>query len=101
MKMLVNKSTHEIIHICENVEVKENGFDVGGLIYAYSPDIEIVEVSEIPQEVSPAKYIYEYENGEFKPNPNYVEPINPEQEIRNLKEQILTLQTTILELLGV
>jgi len=57
----------------------------------------IYEVKEVPAEVVAEKYCYTEEKG-FYPNENYIEPINPQSEIEDLKEQITELQLAMIEL---
>lgn len=97
MKLLLNKD-NTIVNIAEEITEIEQGYFCNNCIYPYNIDnFSVVEVAEIPSEVKPAKYMYV--NGEFKLNPNYVEPINPEQEIRQLKEKIQTLQQALDDLI--
>lgn len=99
MKLLLN-AKNVIIDMAQEIVEQEQGYLCNNCIYPFTvDDFRVEEVAEIPAEVKIGKYLYE--NGTFKLNPNYVEPINSETEIKNLKEQIATLQSTVLELLGV
>ncbi|WDU82257.1 hypothetical protein [Caloramator sp. Dgby_cultured_2] len=97
MKLLLNKD-NVIIDIAEDITEVEQGYFCNNCIYPYTIDnFSVVEVVEVPTEVKPGKYMYE--NREFKLNPNYTEPINPEMEIKGLKEKINLLQQALDDLI--
>ena len=93
MFILTNKN-NEIIEISNTYELDEEhrNIIVDNYAIAYAPDekINVYEVEEIPENVERAKYCYTEEKG-FYVNENYVEPINPDKEMQDLKEQIKTL----------
>ena len=100
MKYILTKN-NEIIEISNTYELKE---DVRNIIVddhaiAYGPDekINVYEVEEIPGEVEIAKYCYTEEKG-FYENENYVEPINPDKEMEDLKQELADTQMALAEL---
>ena len=61
-----------------------NGENVG---YAVTDGFEVYNVDSIPEDFTAGKYCYEQEKGVYS-NPDYVEPINVEQEVRKHETQI-------------
>lgn len=94
MKFVLTNKNNEIREISNTYELKEDvrNIIVDDYAIAYGPDehINVFEIEEIPEGVEIAKYCYTEEKGFYK-NENYVEPINPDKEMQDLKEQIKTL----------
>ncbi|GAA0181425.1 hypothetical protein SH2C18_39610 [Clostridium sediminicola] len=90
MKILMDKD-NIIIEINESIETVSNGIKVNGMVYGV-PTMHIAEIDKMPEGIEVRKY--KYVDGEFSLNENYVEPIDTETEIINLKAQIseLTIQ---------
>lgn len=71
---------NSIVHITDDLSNRPNGDYLvdHSLIYLQSSIKGIFEVDEIPSEVIPFKY--KYANGEFALNPNWQEPVAPDDE---------------------
>ncbi|ELK39024.1 hypothetical protein D478_26369 [Brevibacillus agri BAB-2500] len=104
MYIIYSKYNKIVVDIVESVTEVENGLEVdnGRLIYANpGNDLISVEVNNIPNDVKPQKFCYKPEDGSFYPNPDWVEPIDPYETIRQLEGQVKTMQETINFLLGI
>lgn len=97
MKILVNRD-NVIVAISAEMRKQFNGVYIPEINTVFGePDLEIYEIENIPDEVEPIKYLYL--NGEFIPNPSYVEFKTPEEEIEELKERINLMQKALDDLI--
>lgn len=97
MKLLLN-SSNVIIDIADEMEAVSNGILVRGDIVYGEANLSIHEVMSIPQGVKPQRY--KFVNGDFIVNEDYVEPINTEQEIRDLKDEVAFLWYELMKVGG-
>ena len=75
MKHLLLDHQNVILHISDTIGYQSNGnplVDHGTLAYAAILVAKVEAVEAVPEGVSAQRYCYE--NGEFVPNPNWVEP---------------------------
>lgn len=64
-----------ILHISSTIGYQENGnplVDAGTLAYAAALVAQVVEVDDVPDEVSAHEYCHA--DGVFTPNPNWIDP---------------------------
>lgn len=99
MKYLILDNNNVVFHISDTIGYQENGnplVDNDTLAIAAILVKEVVEHDEettpIPEDWTSGKY--EYLNGEFVVNPNYVEPAP----VRDLEAEVNELQKTVDEL---
>lgn len=58
-----------------------------GDFYAVTEGFTPITVDEVPADVEPIKWCYTNEKGFFE-NENYVEPVNPDQKVRELEAKL-------------
>lgn len=101
MYILTNKK-NEIIaisNICERIEEYRNiKLDDHNIAYAPDETINIYEVQSVDEGICESRYCYTEADG-FYVNPNYVEPVDPNAEMEELKEQVTNLQLAMLEMI--
>ncbi len=86
MKLLIDSTDKVVIDIVETAEVTANGnINVGTCIYAV-PNITVLEVDTVPDNVKPQAY--KYIDGEFVVNEDYREPFDLEATVRQQQEII-------------
>ena len=76
--ILTAKDDHRIMHISDDLGYQSNGnYLIYGGELAVPPILaDMAEVETVPEGVEPEKWCYA--DGEFYVNPNYVEPMEPE-----------------------
>lgn|GEM_PF-4959755 len=93
MKVLIEKTTNQVIAASESIEQVRGGYKVGEYTYLDNGDFEVVDVEIIPNDMTPRKYVFS-ENG-FVNNPNYIEVIPIEEKLKMLGEKNEELQQII------
>lgn len=97
MFIIIETKTEKYLDSCGEYQQKENGYIVNDCVYSLNW-AEMKEIEEIPTEVKPQKYCYNATDG-FYLNPNYVEPIDPNQELIDLKAKVTQQDEIIVQLL--
>ncbi len=97
---ILTNNENVIIEISSKYELDEEhrNIIVDNYAIAYGPEekINVYEVAEVPEEVKENKYCYTEEKG-FYANADYVEPINEDNRIKALEEQITEIQLAMVE----
>ena len=101
MKHILTNKNNKIIEISNTYELDEEhrNINVDNHAIAYGPDekINVYEIPEIPEGVETAKYCYTEEKGFYK-NENYVEPIDENAELKQVKQELADTQMALAEL---
>lgn len=100
MYLITGKKDKRITDISTTIGYETNGniiLDNSTQIACFK-EVDVHEVEEIPEGVVTEKYCYTEADG-FYVNPNYVEPVDPNAEMEELKEQVTNLQLAMLELI--
>lgn len=100
MKYIITDNKDVVIHISDTIGYQENGnvlVDNDTLAIAKPLVKEVYEVDTVDEGVCEQKYCYTEADG-FYVNPNYVEPVDSNAEMEQLKEQVTNLQLALAEL---
>lgn len=97
MFIVVETGTEKYLESCKTYQQRVNGYIVNGCVYSHDW-AEIKEVEEIPSEITTQKYCYNETDG-FYLNQNYKEPIDPNQELLDLKAKVTQQDEIINQLL--
>lgn len=97
MKVLVEKETNHVIASGEEIEKVLGGYKIGDYTYLDNGNFEVQIIENVPNDVTPRKYILL--NGDITPNPNYIEVKPVEEIVTQLQERINLLQQALDDLL--